>query len=95
MVRLGEYNFSIFNMSFRYFNSTMVRLGAETPDKALLFHYEFQFHYGAIGSPAPCCILLNLAHFNSTMVRLGAATGGFGNYAYQISIPLWCDWEYF
>ena len=55
----------------------------------------FQFQLGAIGRYPADVGWIDVCCFNSSLVRLG----GPGNYcaiaAYFVSIPAWCDWEYY
>ena len=56
----------------------------------------FQFQYGAIGSDQEDWGHSIWLNFNSSMVRLvvGIAIAGFG-ISWLISIPVWCDWQWY
>ena len=68
-------------------------IGSEPVPCKSLIGIKFQFQYGSIGSPNALLISKVLFRFNSSMVRLGVAQFvGFVHY-YQVSIPVWFDWE--
>ena len=58
------------------FNSTMVRLKADSTDLLLHSLVAFQFHNGSIKRPAGSASPRSQTCFNSTMVRLKAGPKG-------------------
>ena len=57
-------------ITYRHFNSTMVRLKAAWVKERFLDSSLFQFHYGTIKSTILDDDTASVLHFNSTMVRL-------------------------
>jgi len=74
------------------FNSTMVRLMQEVPNRFFFAVPEFQFHYGSIDAIGMMEPWKPFHHFNSTMVRLMQNKTDLTDKAVKyISIPLWFD----